>query len=237
MAFEVLDEYEQGEVVRKWLRENAVSMVVGVVLGLALIFGWQQWKAHQARNLAEAAAQYGAYGEALDADRNEDAAKIAAALRETYANSPYAIFVAMREADSASARHDLDAANASLEWAAKHADSSELKTLVNLNLARLRIAEDKADAALALVNAMPQDAYPALIGELRGDALAKLGQRDAARTAYETALANLDPQAQERGILQMKLDAQASASAPATTPAPVTQPPPAPASTAEKQES
>lgn len=234
MAFEVLDEYEQGEVVRKWLRDNAVSMVVGVVLGLALIFGWQQWKAHKARSLAEAAAQLDAYTEATEAGRDADAEKIAAALREKHPDTPSAVFVAMREAEDASARGDLDAARSSLEWAAKHADSKEMKTLVNLNLARLHLAEGKADEALALINAAPQDAYPAVLGELRGDALARLGQHDAARTAYETALASLDPQAPERNLLQMKLDDQASTSV-AATPAPVAEPAAAPAT--EKQDS
>lgn len=236
MAFEVLDEYEQGEVVRKWLRDNAVSMVVGVVLGLALIFGWQQWKAHKARSLVEAAAQLGAYTEAVEAGRDADAEKIAAALRENHPNSPSAVFVAMREAENASEQHDLDAAGTSLQWAAKHADGKEMKTLVDINLARLHLAEGKAEEALALVNAAPRDAYPALLGELRGDALAKLGQHDAARTAYETALADLDPQAPERNILQMKLDDQASTSV-AATPAPVAEPPAAPAMTPEKQDS
>lgn len=236
MAFEVLDEYEQGEVVRKWLRDNAVSMVVGVVLGLALIFGWQQWKAHKARSLVEAAAQHGAYTEALEAGRDADAEKIAAALRENHPDSPSAVFVAMRQAEIASAKQDLETASESLQWAAQHADSVEIRTLANLNLARLHLAEGEADEALALVNAAPQDAYPALLGELRGDALASLGQHDAARTAYETALASLDPQAPERTILQMKLDDQATAGA-AATPAPVVEPPAAPVTTPDKQDS
>jgi len=39
MAFDVLDEHEQGELVQKWLRENAMSIAIGIALGLILIFG------------------------------------------------------------------------------------------------------------------------------------------------------------------------------------------------------
>ena len=41
MAFDVYDDYEQGERVQQWLRKNGVSIAVGIGLGLALIFGWQ----------------------------------------------------------------------------------------------------------------------------------------------------------------------------------------------------
>jgi predicted negative regulator of RcsB-dependent stress response len=234
MAFEVLDEYEQGEVVRKWIRENAASMVIGVLLGLALIFGWQQWKAHQARARLEAAAQFDAYSEAASAGRGDEASKIAMELREKYPDSAYAVFVAMRDASAAAEKNDLDAAGASLEWAVAHADNAQLKALANLGLARVRLAQEQPDAALKLLDRMPQDGFEAAVGELRGDILARLGQRDAARTAYEEALAILDPQAPARNIVQMKHDDLAGAAA-GTKPAPAT--PAAPAPTTEKQDS
>lgn len=224
MAFDVLDEYEQGEVVRKWVRDNAVSMIVGVLLGLALIFGWQQWKAHQGRARADAAAQYASFDAAVSAGKPEDADKIATALRDKFADSPYAVFAAMRQADAASAKNDLASADKSLEWAVAHADSASLKSLVNLNLARLRLAQGKPDDAIALIEKLPQGAYPGMINELRGDALVRLKQPDAARTAYETALANIDPQSPERGIVQMKLDNQSVAAAPKAAAKPATSP-------------
>ena len=38
---ELLNEYEQSEKVRGWLRNNALGLIGGVGLGLALIAGWQ----------------------------------------------------------------------------------------------------------------------------------------------------------------------------------------------------
>ena len=84
MAFDVLDEHEQGELVQKWLRENAMSIAIGIALGLLLIFGWQQWKAHRARHAADASAQYQALVDAFDAKRNDDAKTLAEALRKDY---------------------------------------------------------------------------------------------------------------------------------------------------------
>lgn len=47
MVFDVYDDYEQSECVQKWLCENGVFIVVGIVIGLIGIFGWQQWCNYQ----------------------------------------------------------------------------------------------------------------------------------------------------------------------------------------------
>ncbi|MEO5622584.1 MAG: tetratricopeptide repeat protein [Dokdonella sp.] len=218
MSFDVLDEHEQGELVQKWLRENALSIAIGVALGLLLIFGWQQWKVHRVRHTAEAAAQYQALTDAIAAKHEDEAGKIAGALRKDFPDSAYAVFAAMHQADAAVARNDLAAAASALEWAVPHAGVAGLKSLVSLRLARVKLAQGDADGAIKLLDALPKDVYAALASEIRGDAQVKLGHADAARSAYEEAIAHLDPQAPSRSFVQMKLDDLAAA-APAPPPA------------------
>ncbi|HET6545341.1 MAG TPA: tetratricopeptide repeat protein [Rhodanobacteraceae bacterium] len=206
MAFDILDEHEQGELVRQWLRENAVSIAVGVGLGLALIFGWQQWRVHRVHHNAEAAAQYHAMSAAFDDKRTSDAEKIAAALRKDFPDTSYAVFAAMRQADLASGNGDAKTAATELAWARDHAGVPALKTLAGLRLARVTLAQGDADGALKLLDALPEDDYGALASELRGDALVKLGRTDDARAAYQKALAGIDPQAPDRNFIQMKFD-------------------------------
>lgn len=225
MDFDVLDEHEQGEVVQKWLRENAISIAVGVLLGLVLIFGWQQWKAHRARHAAEAAAQYQALSDAAEAKRDDEVATIAGLLRKDYSGTVYAVLAAMYQADQASAKGDLPAAATALGWAQEHAGVSSLKSLAALRLARVKLAQGDADGAVKLIDSVPRDEYSALGGEIRGDAFTKLGRVDDARAAYQDALSHLDPQAPNRNFVQMKLDdlaaAPAKASAPVTVSTPV----------------
>ena len=213
MSFDVLDEHEQGELVQKWLRENAMSIAVGVALGLVLIFGWQQWKLHRAQHAADAAAQYQALTEAVEAKHDDDIGKIADVLRKDYPESAYAVFAAMAQADAAAKKNDLAGAVTALEWAQQHAGADSLKSLAALRLARVKLAQGDAEGALKLAEALPKDDYAGFSGEIRGDALAKLGRADAARTAYQDALSHLDPQAANRGFVQMKLDDLAAAPA------------------------
>src|ERR1700682_1422097 len=101
MAFDVLDEHEQGELVQKWLRENALSILIGVGLGLLLIFGWQQWRGHRTTHRLDAATQFEVFS--VDMDKKDvDAAKaIAAKLQSDYADTPYATLAALRIAEHA----------------------------------------------------------------------------------------------------------------------------------------
>jgi predicted negative regulator of RcsB-dependent stress response len=221
MSFDVLDEHEQGELVQKWLRENALSIATGVGLGLVLIFGWQQWKSHRAQRSAEAAGQYQALSDAVEAKHDDEVDKIAQTVRKDFPDSAYAVFAAMTQADLATKKNDLAGAVTALEWAQQQAGDVSLKSLASLRLAKVKLAQGDADAALKLIDALPKDDYAALAGEIRGDALAKQGHADAARTAYQDAISHLDPQATNRSFLQMKLDDLAAAAAPA--PAPTTE--------------
>ncbi|MBS0583115.1 MAG: tetratricopeptide repeat protein [Proteobacteria bacterium] len=218
MAFDVLDEHEQGELVRKWVRENWLSIVVGIGLGLVLLFGWQQWRTHRASRDMDAAVQYDALGADMT-KKDYDAAKaIAAKLKSDYAGTPYAVLAAMREAEIATQKGDTEGAWASLDWAWQHAGNDALKATVGINLARVQLARGKAQEALDFIDKLPKSGFDAAAAELRGDALVVLGRKDDARAAYTDALAKLEPGAPNRSFLEMKLSdlgAAATAAAPA----------------------
>ena len=59
---DLLDEHEQGERVRTWLRKNALGILGGLALGIAAIYGWRAWESHQARQMERA---HTAYAQAL----------------------------------------------------------------------------------------------------------------------------------------------------------------------------
>ncbi len=207
MAFDALDEHEQGELVRKWLRDNGSSILIGVGLGLLLIFGWQQWRSHQARHQAEAAVQYDAMTKAVQA---KDAAAIGKGfelLKNDYADTAYAVFAAMQQAEAALGNGDKTAALTAATWAFEHAKVDALKGLAGLRLARLKLGEGDPQAALDIAARLPKDGYGPMIDELRGDALHSQGKNDEARGAYQSALQSLEAAAPNRTSLEMKLNA------------------------------
>ena len=206
MAFEEYDKYEQSELVQKWLRENGVSIVVGIAIGLVGIFGWQQWRNHRASHQAEAAQLYQQVQIAQLSGKADTASQLTDTLMKDYAESPDAVFAVSDRAKQQVSAKQLDKAEASLDWAESHAAQPALKSLTLLRIAQVQLARDNGTAALATLDRMPADSFQGLTQELRGDVLVKLGRSDDARKAYQTALSTLGGEAPQRGVLQMKLD-------------------------------
>src|SRR5690606_36079384 len=88
---ELLDEHEQGERVRTWLKQNSLGLLGGLALGLALIWGGRWWiqDAHEKRvALGES---YSSVVETLEAGDRDKAKQLSARL----AGTAYAPLVAL----------------------------------------------------------------------------------------------------------------------------------------------
>lgn len=206
MAFEEYDKYEQSELVQKWLRENGISIIVGIAIGLVGIFGWQQWRNHQARNEDQASQLYRQVQVAQESGKPDVAAQLTDTLMKDYTKSPYTLFAVSDQAKQQLEAKQPDKASASLDWAEKHAAEPALKSLTLLRTAQVALARNDGKSALATLDRMPAGSFQGLTQELRGDVLVKLGRADDARKAYQAALSSLSDQAPQRGALQMKID-------------------------------
>ena len=191
---ELLDEHEQSERVRRWVRENALGLVGGVVLGLALVGGWKWWQGHQQGQREAEAARYESLQDQLKA---QDLAK-AKATAATLQKGPFATLAALDMAKADAMAGKRDDAIAALRAAKPDA---ELASIVRERLARLLLDAGKADEALRIL-ADADD--PAGIGA-RGDAHLALGQRDRARADYDKALALTTIGSPMRRVLELKL--------------------------------
>jgi predicted negative regulator of RcsB-dependent stress response len=207
MALDELDEHEQSERVRNWLRQNGVSIVLGIGAGIAALAGWQYWQARERAHDAAAQLEFQAL---LDAETRGDAAAVdaaAAKLRAEYKDTAYGAFAALAQARDALNKSDYAAAESALEWARGSGISlPALAALVELRLAQVKVAKGDAQGALDALARIKGGLYKGPASELRGDALVALGRVDEARSAYEDALAALDAGSPQRDFVAMKRD-------------------------------
>lgn len=192
---ELLDEHEQGERVRGWLRNNGAGIIGGVVLGLGLIGGWQWWQRQQEQQRGQAGERYAA---ALKALESGDPAKAKAQVSGLQ-GSPYQGLGALAMAKAQADAGQRDAAIATLK-AARGADAA-IDAVIEQRLARLLIDAGKPKEALAML----ADASGAGALEARGDAQFAAGQRDAARDSYRKALAGAAEGSPQRRLIELKL--------------------------------
>ena len=209
-----IDEYEQGERVRAWLRNNGSSLIGGVALGLAALGGWQWWQGQQVQKQVDAAAEFESFYEAVEAKDDTKAGAHAAALAQSFPESPYPVLAALRRAELLHTQGKDDEALKVLDAAKATKADPVLAELAQLRAARLLSGMGKHEDAIKRLDAFTNSSFPAVAAEIRGDAEMALGRRDAARAAYEKALASLDIAAPTRPMVEMKLtDAGGSPSA------------------------
>lgn len=204
MALELMDEHEQGEKVRAWLRSNGGAIIGGIGIGLVLIFGYQWWERSKIEHKLTAATNFQALNDAVEAKDDATANALATELAGKFSDTPYAVLAALRVASVKLAAGDSAAATTALEDARKAATDPALQALADLRLARIELADGKAEAALARLDKIG-GGYAGLVAEARGDALYTLGRTDDARTAYQDALTALDTGAATRNLVEMKL--------------------------------
>lgn len=190
------DEHEQGERVRSWLKSNGLSLVGGVALAFAVIFGWQGWQKGHTNKRAQAHQDYAAAMDSLDAGNLEQASAGVQALAG--GNAAYEDIAALRLSKAQLAAGDRDAAIATLRAVETDPD---LSPLLNLRLARLLIDAGQVDEALGLLG---EASDPSSL-EVRGDALVAAGKVDDARETYLKALTGMDVAAPQRRLVELKL--------------------------------
>ena len=145
-----IDEYEQGERVRAWLRNNGSSLIGGVAIGLAALGGWQWWQGQQDQKLVDAAAEYQVFSKAVEAKDDAKAGAHATSLAQSFPESPYPVLAALRRAQMLHPQGKDDEALKVLDAAAGAKADPVLVELARLRAARLLAGMGKhEDAAQA----------------------------------------------------------------------------------------
>ena len=85
-------EEEQLEALKRWWKENGQSTIIGLVLGIAVILGWNYWQDHKKAQAEQASALYSQLIQAIGADKKDSAEKLAERIQEQYPKTEYAAY-------------------------------------------------------------------------------------------------------------------------------------------------
>lgn len=196
------NEDEQVEALKKWWKENGTSIVIGVVLGFAAIFGWQGWQSYRVAQGEAASSLYIGMQNQAAAGDVEGALATGKRLLGEHTDSVYASFAALKLAQLMYTRGDKANAAENLHWVVLHAPDEVVVDLARVRLARVQLDQKKLDEAASQLEAVNPDFMPGDLSELRGDIARAKGDLDAAREAYKLALAS---QGDAQAKVKMKL--------------------------------
>lgn len=180
-------EEQQIEKLKSWWQENGASLLIGAGLGLAVFFGWKYWDESTDYKQELASDLYNRVIEVVNDEDKTELNKRAQAVKDQHPDSSYAIFSAFHLAKSAVDDNQFDKAAEELNWVIKSASDAELEAIAKIRLARILIAQNKADDALKLLEMEKESGYYAMANLVKGDALLALERKHDALKAYKDA--------------------------------------------------
>jgi predicted negative regulator of RcsB-dependent stress response len=186
------DQDNQLEALKSWWEENGRATIVGVVVALALVFGWQGWSRHQESRAEQAAL---AFQELLEADQaaarnprqRETARHLAQELRDEYRRMVYGQFGALYQAKYAAQEQDWQTAEEALRWILEQRPDAVMEQQVRVRLGRVLLGQGRHNEAREVLVAADTGAFAAQVAELRGDIYHAQGRNEQALAAYQQA--------------------------------------------------
>jgi predicted negative regulator of RcsB-dependent stress response len=198
-------EEEQVEKLKAWLKENGLSIVLGIVIGVGGIGGYNYWMHVQETTAAEASGHYTQMLDALEAGADDELQQQADILLADYSSTEYALLAHLALARMHVDNGDFNAAETALQQVIGSAAQQPFAYLARTRLAAVQIQTEQYDQAIATLSADFPEQFHALVDELRGDALASQGKTAEAVAAYRKAQ-NAEPQPANPEFLRQKLN-------------------------------
>jgi predicted negative regulator of RcsB-dependent stress response len=197
-----LSDEEKAEAIKKWWAENATSVIGGLAIGIAGLFGWNWWTDRQEAKAETASELYTVVLSHAGAGRFTQAAAVAAELTEKGRGTPYVAMAWALVADIAVRQDDGERAIHALERARETAHDRGYRQVLALRLARHLAAADRLDEAETLLAEVQAEAFAGLRAEVWGDIARARGQNERAQQYYEEAVAA----GHNTEFLRLKLD-------------------------------
>ncbi len=180
-------EEEQVEKLKAWLKENGLSIVFGIVIGVGGIGGYNYWRHVQETTAAEASSHFTQMIEGLSGDDDVSLQLHADILIAKYSSTEYALMAQLALARMHVDSGEYAAAEAALQQVIGSAAQQPLAYLARTRLAAVQIQTEQYQQALGTLTIEFPDEFAALVDELRGDVLARQGKSGEAIAAYRKA--------------------------------------------------
>ena len=203
---EYLTEQEQIELLKNWIKQYSLVILLGIFLASVMIFGWRTWQERQFKLSTHASL---IFDEMLTArvQRNHDALSSATdKLLAHYSRTVYSPFAVLMLARQTVVQKNYPEAQKQLMWVIQHSDVASIRQIARLRLARILLALHQPKESLETLKKDDDRYFTGLIDEVRGDAYLAMNNPHLAKEWYTRALNDLPNAEVIRPLLQMKLD-------------------------------
>lgn len=205
MAYD-LEEQEQLESIKAWWKKHGNWITWVLIIALGCYAAYAYWGYYQRKQAAQASQLYYEMQNAVMADDNERALRVAKDTQEKFGSTAYAPMVTLVAAKMAYEDNNTDVAKEQLKWVVDNAKQDGYKAIARTRLAGILLDEKAYDEGLSLLSANFPTAFASLVEDRKGDFYVAQNRLDEARTAYRAALDKADQNDPGRQLIQLKLE-------------------------------
>jgi len=186
-----LEEEEQVEALKRWWKANGGSIIAGIILGLAAIFGWNTWNNYQQNQAQQSSDLYTQLLDAVGKKQYDLADGIAERLTGEYGGTVYADFARLFQARVALDQGQPEEAKKSLGMLLTQSKDSDIRHIARLRQARVLLSLGNPQDGLEVLTSKEigdPGKFAGQYEEFKGDMYVALGREDEAARAYHKAI-------------------------------------------------
>ena len=192
-------EEEQVDQIKKWWNSNGKQIIVGAVIGLAGIWGWNTYSDYQDKQSLNARSLYLSY--ASDSNNLGAYDKLTTDFSSSSYSDQAILLMAKYLFDAGSYTEALGVIKP-----LTNNPISVIATTSTLRVASIYLQLGQHDQALSILEGQSEDGFSGLIYNLKGDIYLDLGNRAEAQKFYGLAIDNVSENSNLSQLIQIKLD-------------------------------
>jgi len=179
-------EEQQEEAIKRFLKDNGLSLVVGAIVGLGGIYGWNYYQQAQLETMAGHSQAYTTVAQKLTT--SDAVVKDGQAYVSDHSDSQYSQLTQLIMVKSLVDNKEFDQATKILKQVIASPVEATIKSIATIRLARVEVMLNQSEQALATLMTLTDSAFAAQKSELEGNIYLAQGDLDKARSAYQAAI-------------------------------------------------
>jgi predicted negative regulator of RcsB-dependent stress response len=200
-----LDEKEQIEEIKSWLKENWLALVAGVIVGFGGLFSWNWYQNSVYESNTQALAIFDQAQQELTLGNFDSALALLQNLRSYYNSSPYTDFLGLLYSTYLLSNGNTADAAVEIEYVLNNTTDEYLRLIATWRLARVNVEMTNYDRALELVQ-NKNHTLSANFTELEGDVYFFRGEFDLASNTYMSILSDPNINSIDLNTLMLKIN-------------------------------
>ncbi len=200
-----LDEKEQIEEIKSWLKENWLALVAGVIVGFGGLFSWNWYQDSVYESNTQALAIFDQAQQELTLGNFDSALALLQNLRSDYNSSPYTDFLGLLYSTYLLSNGNTADAAVEIEYVLNNTTDEYLRLIATWRLARVNVEMTNYDRVLELVQ-NKNHTLSANFTELEGDVYFFRGEFDLASNTYMSILSDPNINSIDLNTLMLKIN-------------------------------